>query len=76
LGDIGIEPIFFQSIAFDEFDNNYKDEQSCLEPRKINGTEARERLLRKEQLPDWFMSSEVQAALVRFAQLEGTFVHN
>ena len=76
LGDIGIEPIFFQSIAFDESDNKYKDEQCCRDPRKINGTEARERLLLKEQLPDWFMSSEVQAALIRFAQLEGKFVHD
>jgi len=75
LGDIGIEPIFFPSIAFDESDGKYKAEQHCREPRKINGTEVRERLLKKQQLPDWFMRAEVQGPLIRYAQLEGKFVH-
>jgi ATP sulfurylase len=75
LGDIGIEPIFFPSIAFDESDGSYKDEQRCSKPRKLNGTEARERLLKKQQLPDWFMRAEVQEPLIRYAQLEGKFVH-
>jgi len=76
LGDIGIELLFFPPIAFDGTDGRYKDEQHCDEPWKISGSEARERLLQHEKLPDWFMSSEVQEPLIRYAQLEGKFVHD
>ena len=76
LGDIGIEPLFFPPIAFDETDGRYKNEQCCHEPRMITGTEVRQRLLQKERLPDWFMRSEVQEPLIRYAQLEGKFVHD
>ena len=76
LGDIGIELLFFPPIAFDGTDGRYKDEQHCDEPWKISGSEARERLLQHEKLPDWFMSSEVQEPLIRYAQLKGKFVHN
>ena len=65
IDNIGIEPIFFPLIACDRSDGTYKTEKSCAQPQTITGTESRQRLLKRERLPSWFMADEVQNPLLR-----------
>ena len=60
LGDIGIEPIFFDAIGFNPVTQNYEAlaNENVLEP--ISGTRARELLIARSELPEWFMRKPVQ----------------
>ncbi|MGI9422305.1 MAG: pyruvate kinase [Hyphomicrobiaceae bacterium] len=60
LGDIGIEPVFFNSIGYDEQAARYVDVKTCTTAKRISGTEIRRALKDGEVLPDWMMRSEVQ----------------
>jgi pyruvate kinase len=62
LGDIGIEPVFFDALGFDPETRSYR----CVKTsgaRSISGTEARAALRSGEPLPDWFMRDVVQDVL-------------
>jgi ATP sulfurylase len=67
LGDIGIEPIFFDEVnyckecrAHSEFCEH--DKNSII---KISGTNAREILNRKELPPEWYMRKEISDYLLK-----------
>ena len=63
IGDIGIEPVFFEPIGYDPKSAKYvsASNQGALEP--ISGTLARKTLLAGERLPGWFMHDMVQDML-------------
>ncbi len=63
IGDIGIEPIFFEAIGYDPKSAKYisASNEGVLEP--ISGTMARETLLAGKRLPGWFMHDMVQDML-------------
>jgi len=60
LGDIGIEPIFFDAVGFDTQSERYVDLKACTTAKPISGTEIRRALMAGEALPNWMMRSEVQ----------------
>jgi pyruvate kinase len=60
LGDLGIEPIFFDAIGYDTGSERYVDLNACETARTISGTEIRRALHAGEALPNWMMRSEVQ----------------
>lgn len=60
LGDLGIEPIFFDAIGYDTQAECYVDLKACKTARPISGTEIRRALKAGEVLPNWMMRSEVQ----------------
>jgi len=60
LGDIGIEPIFFDAIGYDPQSERYVDLSACKTATPISGTEIRRALTAGEALPNWMMRSEVQ----------------
>lgn len=60
LGDIGIEPIFFDAVGYDTQSERYVDVNACTTARSISGTEIRRALKAGEALPNWMMRSEVQ----------------
>ena len=60
LGDIGIEPIFFDAIGYDPQSERYVDLNACKTATPISGTEIRRALTAGEALPSWMMRSEVQ----------------
>lgn len=60
LGDIGIEPIFFDAVGYDTQSERYVDVSACATARSISGTEIRRALKAGEALPNWMMRSEVQ----------------
>jgi ATP sulfurylase len=62
IGDIGIEPVFFDAIGYNPETARYDDE-SCDGSFKISGTEIRETLKSGNHLPDWFMREIVQDVL-------------
>ena len=68
LGDIGIEPVFFKSIGFDSKTDQYKEVKKSNNVIPISGTKARQSIMDKERLPDWFMRDDVQNML--FSELE------
>lgn len=60
LGDIGIEPIFFDAVGYDTQSERYVDLSACRTASPISGTEIRRALKAGEALPNWMMRSEVQ----------------
>lgn len=62
VGDIGVKPIFFDPVGYNEEARRYEiDVGQGLS--NISGTEVRETLRRGEALPDWFMRDLVQEGL-------------
>jgi len=64
LGDIGIAPVFFEAIGFDETKQSYVLQNDEAATRPISGTEARQSLISGERLPDWYMEDIVQDMLL------------
>ncbi|MGI9423543.1 MAG: pyruvate kinase, partial [Hyphomicrobiaceae bacterium] len=71
LGDIGIEPVLFHSIGYDEEENRYVDVRLCKAAKPISGSEIRRALKQGETLPDWMMRSEVQDVVRAEQMLNG-----
>ena len=61
LGDIGIEPVFFDAVGYDTQSERFVDLNACKTARPISGTEIRRALMAGEALPHWMMRSEVQS---------------
>ena len=64
IGDIGIEPIFFEEIAYNTKTDTY--EPLNLDPtglQMISGTEARNALRENKPLPNWYMRQIIQDQL-------------
>jgi ATP sulfurylase len=63
LGDLGIKPVFFDTVGYDREKNEYEVERD--HPlMTISGTKVRETLKAGNRLPDWFMQDLVQDVLV------------
>lgn len=60
IGDIGIEPIFFDAIGYDTQSEQYVNLNGCETATPISGTEIRRALMAGEALPNWMVRSEVQ----------------
>lgn len=60
LGDIGINPLFFDAVGYDIQTECYVDLKACNTAKPISGTEIRRALRAGEVLPNWMMRSEVQ----------------
>jgi len=63
LGDIGIEPIFFDSIGYDEGSGRYVSLNEVPNALAISGTAIRDALVKNEPVPEWQMRGVVQDAL-------------
>lgn len=63
LGDIGIQPVFFETVGYNSETGEYEIDrgQPLL---MISGSEARETLRAGKRLADWFMHDLVQEALL------------
>ena len=64
LGDIGIEPVFFDAIGYDMQSERYIELNAAAGVKPISGTEIRRALMAGEVLPNWMMRSEVQDVVV------------
>ncbi len=55
IGDIGIEPMFFEAVGYDWYKERYAplDSGPCVE--SISGTQLREALCQGDALPEWFI---------------------
>jgi pyruvate kinase len=60
LGDIGIEPVFFDAIGYDAQCERYVEVSACKTAAPISGSGIRRALMEGEALPTWMMRSEVQ----------------
>ncbi|MFL7892234.1 MAG: pyruvate kinase [Anaerolineales bacterium] len=63
LGDIGIKPIFFETVGYNSETGTYEVEHG-QKLKMISGTQVRETLGAGQQLPDWFMRNLVQEVLL------------
>ena len=63
LGDIGLTPIFFDSIGFDPERNDYVALGAAKTLAPISGTDMRIALRAGEVLPEWFMRDFIQDML-------------
>jgi ATP sulfurylase len=63
LGEIGIKPVFFETVGYNSEADRYEVDQG--QPLKmISGTRVRETLRANKNLPDWFMRDLVQEVLL------------
>ena len=63
LGDIGITPLFFDAIGYDQKSDKYVSASKIDAVQQISGTQARNSLVKGERLPGWFMHDCVQDML-------------
>lgn len=63
VGDIGIEPVFFDAIGYNEESGDYEVDRGQPLTR-ISGTQVRESLRHGRHLPDWFMHDLAQEVLL------------
>ncbi len=63
LGDIGVEPVFFEAVGYNSETDQYEVDRG--QPLSmISGTKVRETLRADKYLPDWFMRDLVQEVLL------------
>lgn len=63
LGDIGVKPVFFETVGYNSETDKYEVDRG--QPlTMISGTEVRETLRADKHLPDWFMRDLVQEVLL------------
>lgn len=62
LGDLGVEPVFFDAIGYNAETARY-EVQNGQPLLTISGTQVREALRSQTRLPDWFMRELVQEVL-------------
>jgi pyruvate kinase len=63
LGDIGVKPIFFETVGYNSKTGRYEVDQG--QPLSmISGSKVRETLRAEQHLPDWFMRDLVQDVLL------------
>jgi pyruvate kinase len=63
LGDIGVKPVFFETVGYNIETGKYEVDRG--QPlTMISGTEVRETLRADKHLPDWFMRDLVQEVLL------------
>jgi pyruvate kinase len=60
LGDLGIKPIFFNTVSYNLDTNCYEEITSKGNYEVISGTVAREGFKSGKEFPDWFMDEEIQ----------------
>lgn len=65
IGDIGITPIFFDPIGYDQKRNTYAPLHRIDQPQTITNTQMLERLNQGQQLPDWFIRNEIQELIFK-----------
>ena len=63
LGDIGVKPVFFETVGYNSETGKYEVDQG-QSLTMISGTEVRETLRAEKHLPDWFMRDLVQEVLL------------
>jgi len=78
IGDIGIEPIFFDEIYYCNKCDNYveKCKHGLTYKEKISGTEFREKLINGEGLPDWFIRESVVKFIKEELENNNQIFHN
>ncbi|MBZ0166158.1 MAG: sulfate adenylyltransferase, partial [Candidatus Omnitrophica bacterium] len=66
LGDIGIQPIYFNAVHYHRTLQKYVEESQDedAEYLKISGTEGREMLIQKQVPPDWFMREDISKLII------------
>jgi pyruvate kinase len=64
VGDIGIEPVFFENIGYNVETGAYGPVDGAATVKTISGTQARESLIAGNRLPGWFMHDVVQDMLL------------
>lgn len=64
LGNIGISPIFFNTVGYNEKTSQIEEAEGNEVLQVISGTTARQTILNKEKLPEWAMRTEVQQIIL------------
>ena len=70
LGDIGIEPLFFDEVVYDSREKNYREirpSEDLTSVNRISGTAIRQHLVSGTAPPEWMMRPEVSKTLLEMA---------
>jgi pyruvate kinase len=77
LGDLGIEPVFFDEIGYHPVKGSYEPVGRAGVLKPISGTMMRNALTRGDPLPEWFIRPDIQALLrSKLANGEEVFVRD
>jgi ATP sulfurylase len=63
LGDLGVKPVFFDTVGYNSETNKYEMDQG-QQLKTISGSQVRDTLRAEKHLPDWFMRDLVQDVLL------------
>ena len=64
LGDIGIKPIFFNTVGYNEAERVYQEEDGTNILTNISGTQVREAFTNDNKLPEWFIRTDIQDVII------------
>jgi len=72
VGELGITPVFFDTIGYDPVTNRYAPINSNADMLAIDGTRIRQALRDNTSVPDWMIREVVQDVLQREIAAQGT----
>ena len=64
VGDIGITPVYFDAIGFDEKNKKYVSVNPSRNINTVSGSQFREALINGKMVPDWQVRTSVQKELL------------
>ena len=65
IGDIGITPVFFDAIGYNNKTRKYEQESNSKNIVSLSGTSVREAISMGEKLPNWFIYEDIQDMLLK-----------
>lgn len=63
LGDIGIVPIFFDTVGFNPKTEQYEESKEGIKLESISGTEVRRKFREGSDIPSWLIHEDVQTVI-------------
>jgi pyruvate kinase len=64
VGEIGISPVFFETIGFDIENKKYLPLDSSTTLESLSGTRFRKALIERKNVPDWLVQASIQDVLL------------
>jgi ATP sulfurylase len=64
LGELGITPVYFDAIGYDQNSGEYATKDGSNKLETITATRFRKAILKGESVPDWFVRKPVQEFLL------------
>ena len=75
VGEIGVTPVFFDTVGYDHTTGSYAEAVTAGELESISATRFREMIKEKKRAPSWFVRPEIQEMLVSEMDADHSIFH-